>query len=54
MIKGTEIKYIAAGRYSLRKESENIKKADNELRNTLIELEKEAKKKRVEFALAGK
>jgi len=54
MIKGTEVKYIASGRYSLKKESENLKKADNELKNTLIELEKEAKKKGVEFGIIKK
>ena len=54
MIKETEIKYISLGKYSLKKESEDIKKADNELKNTLIKLEKEAKKKKVEFGIVKK
>jgi len=43
-IKNTEIKYISAGKYSLKKESEDIKKADQDLKDTLTNLEKEAKK----------
>lgn len=54
MIKGTEVKYISSGKYSLKKESEDIKKADHELKNTLIKLEKEAKKKKVEFGVIKK
>jgi len=54
MIKGTEVKYVSSGKYSLKKESEDIKKADHELTNTLIKLEKEAKKKRVEFGVIKK
>jgi len=54
MIKGTEVKYVSSGRYSLKKESEDIKKADHELTNTLIKLEKEAKRKKVEFGAIKK
>lgn len=54
MIKGTEVKYVSSGKYSLKKESEDIKKADHELTNTLIKLEKEAKKKKVEFGVIKK
>lgn len=54
MIKGTEVKYISSGKYSLKKESEDIKKTDQELTNTLIKLEKEAKKKKVEFSIIKK
>jgi len=54
MIKGTEVKYVSSGKYSLKKESEDIKKADHELTNTLIKLEKEAKKKKVEFGIIKK
>lgn len=53
-IKETEIKYISSGKYSLKRKSEDIKKADHELTKTLIELEKEAKKKRVEFGIIKK
>lgn len=53
-IKGVEIKYISAGKYSLKTETEDIKKSDQELKNTLTELEKEAKKKGAEFSIAKK
>ncbi len=53
-IKGTEIKYISSGKYSLKKESQDIKKADTELTKILAELEKEARKKRVEFSIIKK
>ncbi|MBU1252748.1 MAG: hypothetical protein KJ905_03235 [Nanoarchaeota archaeon] len=43
-IKEVEIKYISAGKYILKKESTDIKKADRDLKNTLIILGKEAKK----------
>ena len=54
MIKETEVKYISSGKYSLKKESEDIKKTDHELKDTLIKLEKEAKKKKVEFSVIKK
>ena len=53
-IKGTEIKYISSGKYSLKRKSEDIKKTDTELKNALEELEKEAKKKGVEFSIIKK
>jgi len=53
-IKETEIKYISSGKYSLKRKSEDIKKTDTELKNTLEELEKEAKKKGVEFSIIKK
>jgi len=53
-IKEAEIKYVSAGRYSLKAEAEDIKKADNELRETLENLEKEAKKSGVEFSILKK
>ncbi len=53
-IKGAEIKYVSAGRYSLKTESEDIKKADHELKNNLDKLEKEAKKKAMEFIILKK
>jgi len=43
-VKNVEIKYVSSGKYSLKKESEDIKKADQDLRTTLLGLEKEAKK----------
>jgi translation initiation factor 2 alpha subunit (eIF-2alpha) len=53
-IKETEVKYISSGKYSLKRKSEDIKKADHELTKTLTELEKEAKKKGVEFSIIKK
>ncbi len=53
-IEGVEIKYISPGRYSLKKESEDIKKTDSELKNMLINLEKDAKKNGVEFSILKK
>ena len=50
-IKGVNVRYISAGRYSLKRETEDIKKADNELRDTLAKIEKEAKSKCVEFSI---
>jgi len=54
MIEGAEIRYISSGRYSLKKESEDIKKTDSELKTILIKIEKEAKKKGVEFGIIKK
>ena len=53
-IKEVEIKYISAGRYFLKSESEDIKKTDQKLQKILIELEKEAKNKGVEFSIQKK
>jgi len=50
----TEVKYISAGKYSLKKESEDIKKADNELTTTLSEMEKQAKKQGMELSILKK
>ena len=54
MIKETEVKYISSGKYSLKKKSEDIKKADQELTQTLAEIEKKARKKGVEFNIIKK
>ncbi|MBU2503913.1 MAG: hypothetical protein KJ879_02570 [Nanoarchaeota archaeon] len=53
-IKDVEIKYISAGRYILKKESTDIKKADQDLRNTLTILEKDAKKLNMNLATSIK
>lgn len=52
--KEIEVKYISAGRYFLVKESDNLKKADNFLKEIIEELEKEAKKNKVEFSIKEK
>ena len=49
-----EVKYISAGKYSLRTESENVKKADGMLRETLSEIEKKAKHKGFDFSIIEK
>jgi len=49
--KGVNIKYIAAGRYSLELESEDIKIADRKMREMMDNAEKESKKMGVEFAV---
>lgn len=53
-IRDTDIRYIAAGRYSLRKETDDIKKADQQLALTLSDMEKEARKKGAEFSILKK
>ncbi|HTY43877.1 MAG TPA: hypothetical protein VMC80_01410 [Patescibacteria group bacterium] len=50
-IKEIEIKYLSAGRYSLKTTSSNPKQADNQLKEILSRIEKDAKKKDVEFAV---
>lgn len=52
--KGVEIKYIAGGKYSIKTESEDIKKADNKLREILSIIEKKARENRVDFGIIGK
>lgn len=44
-IKNAEAKYISAGKYNLKIESTDVKKADHEFKETFTELEKEARKK---------
>lgn len=53
-IEGTEVRYVSAGRYALKKESEDIKRADQDLKNSLASLEKEAKRLNVKFSLQAK
>ena len=53
-IKNAEVKYISGGLYSLKKKSDNIKKADNELKEIISEIEKFAKKNNMEFSIKEK
>ncbi len=53
-LKEVEVKYICAGKYSIKVESENIKTADNKLKEILKELEEKAKKKGFEFSVKEK
>ncbi len=47
---GIEVKYISAGNYSLKITSENLKSADNALKDFIQEIEKSAKKQNIEFS----
>ncbi len=44
-----EIKYIAAGKYSIKTESTDFKKADGKMREAIGKIEKKAKESRIEF-----
>lgn len=50
----SEIKYISAGRYSISIQDTDLKKADNNLRAILQEIEKRAKKEGVYFTIKDK
>lgn len=50
-IQNVEIKYISAGKYSIKIEDENLKSADNKFKEIIEELEKKAKKLDVEFSI---
>lgn len=49
-VENVEIKYIAAGKYSLKKEGKDIKKVDTELKDMISKIEVEAKKKGLELS----
>ncbi|MFH1607585.1 MAG: hypothetical protein ABIA78_00445 [archaeon] len=53
-IKDAEVKYISAGKYSLKAESEDAKKADNKLKEIISEIEQKAKKDSMTFSIAEK
>jgi len=53
-IKDVEIKYISAGKYSIKTEDKDIKKADNKLKQIISEIEKQAKKIHAEFHIKEK
>ena len=53
-IKGIEIKYLSAGRYSMKIEGKDPKTADNQLKEALSEIEKSAKKHGLEFSIKEK
>ena len=48
-IKKAEVKYISAGKYSLKIEGENAKKTDTEMKKIIESLQKKAKEKNIEF-----
>ena len=53
-IKNAEIKYISAGKYSVKTKSENLKKTDKMLKEITNEIEKKAKKLGAEFSIIEK
>ncbi len=53
-LKDVEVSYISAGKYSIKTESDDIKKADNKLKEIFKELEEEAKEKNLSFSVKEK
>ena len=53
-IKDAEIKYISAGKYSIKTKDNEIKVADNKLKEIFSEIEKQAKKQNMEFSVKEK
>ena len=52
--KDIEVNYISAGKYTLKTEGNDLKKADNKLKEILQEIEKKAKKSDISFSLNEK
>lgn len=48
-IKNTEIKYISAGKYSIKAEGEDAKKADNKIKETIENIEKLTKSREIKI-----
>lgn len=53
-INGAKIRYIAASKYSIKTESNDVKKASVMLRNILAEIEKKARENKLEFSIKEK
>jgi len=53
-IKDAELKYLSAGKYSIKTESNNIKTADNKLKIILNEIEEKAKENNLNFEIKEK
>jgi len=53
-IKEAEIKYISAGKYSIKTEADDIKSADNKIKKIAEEIEKQSKKEGFEFSIKEK
>ena len=53
-IEGAEIRYISAGKYSLKREDENIKEADKKLNEIIEVIEKKAKISSLDFSIVKK
>lgn len=52
--KNAKIKYLAAGKYTIKTESTDLKKADKKLKEILNKIEKKAKKQGAEFQIKEK
>jgi len=52
--KEAEVKYIAAGKYSITIETQEIKEADKKIREILEEIERDAKREGIEFYIKEK
>lgn len=50
-IKDAKVKYLAAGKYIISKESEDLKKADNKIKEILEQISEKAKKLGMEFVI---
>jgi translation initiation factor 2 alpha subunit (eIF-2alpha) len=53
-INNAEVKYISAGRYALKTDDENLKAADNKLKEIIKDIEKKAKHQGVDFSIKEK
>jgi len=53
-IKDAEIKYISAGKYLIKAESENIKTADNKIKSVLKEISEQAENRKMNFQINEK
>jgi len=52
--KEIEVNYLSAGKYTLKTEGNDLKKADNKLKEVLQEIEKKAKKAEITFSIKEK
>ena len=53
-IEGVEVRYLSAGKYSLKREDRDLKEADQKLREIIEVIEKKAKSKDIDFSIAKK
>ena len=53
-MKNVQIKYLSAGKYSVKLESTDMKKADSEIKKMLENIEKKAKEQGIEFSILEK
>ncbi len=53
-LEGVEIKYISAGKYVIQAENQDIKTADNKLKDIISKIEKKIQKQNMEFSVKEK